>query len=101
MRVCVFVCIENIKWEHIQFTDNQDVLDLLAAKPLNVIALIDEESRFPKVGLVGVDMGGVIVSADSWLSTRVFSYLASTGRTNSLHTCISAVIAATHWIVKV
>jgi len=40
---------ENIKWEHIQFTDNQNVLDLLAAKPLNVIALIDEESRFPKV----------------------------------------------------
>ena len=42
---------EGIKWEHIQFQDNQDILDLLAAKPLNIIALIDEESKFPKVCL--------------------------------------------------
>ena len=40
---------EGIRWEHIQFTDNQEILDLLAAKPLNIIALIDEESKFPKV----------------------------------------------------
>ena len=40
---------EDIRWEHIEFTDNQEILDLLAAKPLNIISLIDEESRFPKV----------------------------------------------------
>jgi myosin-7 len=39
---------EGIKWEHIHFQDNQEILDLLAAKPLNIIALIDEESKFPK-----------------------------------------------------
>lgn len=49
MLYCLCVCLEGIKWEHIQFVDNQDILDLLAAKPLNLIALIDEESRFPKV----------------------------------------------------
>ena len=42
---------EGIKWEHIQFEDNQEILDLLAAKPLNIIALIDEESKFPKVNV--------------------------------------------------
>ncbi|XP_077987827.1 myosin-VIIa-like [Glandiceps talaboti] len=39
---------EGIKWHHIQFVDNQETLDLLAFKPMNIIALIDEESRFPK-----------------------------------------------------
>ena len=40
---------EKIKWQHIQFKDNQETLDMIAMKPLNIIALIDEESRFPKV----------------------------------------------------
>lgn len=40
---------EDIKWQHIEFVDNQQVLDLLAQKPMNIIALVDEESRFPKV----------------------------------------------------
>ena len=40
---------EGISWSHIEFKDNQEILDLLAAKPLNIISLIDEESRFPKV----------------------------------------------------
>jgi myosin-7 len=39
---------ENISWTHIEFKDNQDILDMIAVKPLNFIALIDEESRFPK-----------------------------------------------------
>ncbi|KAG9343474.1 hypothetical protein JZ751_013640, partial [Albula glossodonta] len=39
---------ENITWKHIAFNDNQRTLDLLANKPLNVLALIDEESTFPK-----------------------------------------------------
>nr|CAI5836957.1 unnamed protein product [Callosobruchus analis] len=38
---------EGINWSNISFIDNQDVLDLLAVKPLNVFALIDEESKFP------------------------------------------------------
>ena len=40
---------EDIAWQHIAFVDNQDILDLLAQKPMNVVALVDEESRFPKV----------------------------------------------------
>ena len=51
---------EGIKWEHIQFQDNQEILDLLAAKPLNIIALIDEESKFPKVCLSRVLIGRLI-----------------------------------------
>lgn len=39
---------ESIKWQHIQFVDNRDILELVATKPMNIIALIDEESKFPK-----------------------------------------------------
>jgi myosin VIIa len=39
---------ENINWKHIAFEDNQRILDLIAMKSMNIIALIDEESRFPK-----------------------------------------------------
>ncbi|KAK4294236.1 hypothetical protein Pmani_033125 [Petrolisthes manimaculis] len=39
---------ENINWQHIEFVDNQDTLDLIAIKQLNIMALIDEESKFPK-----------------------------------------------------
>ena len=59
MRVCVYACVhvclqqeynlEGINWQHIEFVDNQDSLDLIAVKPLNILALVDEESRFPKV----------------------------------------------------
>ncbi|XP_038672457.1 unconventional myosin-VIIa-like isoform X3 [Scyliorhinus canicula] len=39
---------ENIAWQHIEFTDNQKTLDALTVKPMNIISLIDEESKFPK-----------------------------------------------------
>ncbi|XP_023014143.2 myosin-VIIa [Leptinotarsa decemlineata] len=39
---------EGINWSNITFIDNQDILDLLGMKPLNVLSLIDEESKFPK-----------------------------------------------------
>ncbi|CAB1325889.1 unnamed protein product [Coregonus sp. 'balchen'] len=39
---------EDIVWKNITFSDNTETLDLLAGKPLNVLALIDEESHFPK-----------------------------------------------------
>ncbi|BFZ06054.1 hypothetical protein BsWGS_09093 [Bradybaena similaris] len=40
--------LEGINWRHIEFVDNQDSLDLIAAKSMNILALIDEESMFPK-----------------------------------------------------
>uniref|UniRef100_A0A671VL09 Myosin VIIBb n=1 Tax=Sparus aurata TaxID=8175 RepID=A0A671VL09_SPAAU len=39
---------EDIVWKNIKFSDNQNILDLLAGKPCNLLALIDEESHFPK-----------------------------------------------------
>ncbi|CAH1185102.1 unnamed protein product [Phyllotreta striolata] len=39
---------EGIDWSEITFVDNQSILDMLGAKPLNLFGLIDEESKFPK-----------------------------------------------------
>lgn len=39
---------EGINWKHIEFVDNQDTLDLIGARPMNLISLVDEESVFPK-----------------------------------------------------
>ncbi|XP_040613950.1 unconventional myosin-VIIb isoform X2 [Mesocricetus auratus] len=39
---------ENITWDYIRYTDNQPILDLLALKPMSIVSLLDEESRFPQ-----------------------------------------------------
>lgn len=39
---------EGISWKNISFIDNQDVLDLIGMQSLNVMSLVDEESKFPK-----------------------------------------------------
>ena len=39
---------ENINWQHIDFQDNQEILDLIGMKSVNIMSLIDEESKFPK-----------------------------------------------------
>ncbi|XP_067667763.1 chitin synthase chs-2-like [Haliotis asinina] len=39
---------EGVLWRHINFRNNQDLLDLLIMKPLSIFALLDEESKFPR-----------------------------------------------------
>lgn len=39
---------EGIKKNNISFQDNQPVLDLLIGRPLGLLSLLDEESKFPK-----------------------------------------------------
>lgn len=39
---------ERIPWEHIIFTDNQEILELIGQKSVNIFSLIDEETKFPK-----------------------------------------------------
>ncbi|CAH8437629.1 unnamed protein product [Dicrocoelium dendriticum] len=39
---------EGINWNHIDYVDNQNTLDLISLRPMNILALIDEESQFPQ-----------------------------------------------------
>jgi myosin-3 len=39
---------EGIDGSEITFVDNRPVLDMFLAKPMGLLALLDEESRFPK-----------------------------------------------------
>lgn len=39
---------EGIVWSNINYVDNQENLDVIGLKPMNLLSLIDEESRFPK-----------------------------------------------------
>lgn len=39
---------EKISWANISFTDNAPTLRLLAEQPLNILAICDEEAKFPK-----------------------------------------------------
>jgi myosin-3 len=49
---------EGIDGSEITFIDNRPVLDMFLAKPMGLLALLDEESRFPKANdstLVGTE----------------------------------------------
>ena len=39
---------EGLEVDIIDFADNRPVLDMFLAKPMGLLALLDEESRFPK-----------------------------------------------------
>ncbi|VDP83149.1 unnamed protein product [Echinostoma caproni] len=39
---------EGINWKHIDYVDNQNTLNLIALKPMNIFALMDEECQFPQ-----------------------------------------------------
>lgn len=39
---------EGINWHQIEFVDNQDILDMIGMRPMNLMSLIDEETKFPK-----------------------------------------------------
>lgn len=39
---------EGITWTNINYVDNQENLNMIGMRPMNLLALIDEESRFPK-----------------------------------------------------
>ncbi|XP_031131713.1 myosin-2-like [Ipomoea triloba] len=40
--------LDGIDWRKVEFEDNQACLDLIEQKPIGLIALLDEESNFPK-----------------------------------------------------
>lgn len=39
---------EGINWQNIEFVDNQNILDMIGLKAMSVMALINEETVFPK-----------------------------------------------------
>lgn len=39
---------EGINWQNINFIDNQNILDMIGLKPMSIMALINEETVFPK-----------------------------------------------------
>jgi myosin-6 len=40
---------ESIKFKEVEFVDNQDCIDLIEAKTTGILAMLDEESKIPKV----------------------------------------------------
>ncbi|XP_059806638.1 unconventional myosin-VIIa-like isoform X1 [Hypanus sabinus] len=59
---------ENIVWQNIEYVDNQKALDVLSIKPMNIISLIDEESKLPK----GTDRTMLNKLSDHHSNSRVY-----------------------------
>jgi myosin-7 len=66
---------ESIKWETIQFSDNQVCLDLIEGKPAGILSLMDEETKFPK----GTDEGW-LAKLDQNFSKHVYFVKPKTSR---------------------
>ena len=45
-----------------EIVDNQDALNLIGAKRLNIISLVDEESKFPNVSF-----DRSVINSSTWL----------------------------------
>ncbi|BFZ03793.1 hypothetical protein BsWGS_06832 [Bradybaena similaris] len=39
---------EKIRWEHIEFKDNQPTIDLIATKPSGILHILDDDCNFPQ-----------------------------------------------------
>lgn len=39
---------EGVPVDLVEFSDNRPVLDMLLSRPMGMLALLDEESRFPR-----------------------------------------------------
>ena len=48
---------EGIEWQYVEFIDNQEVVDMISKDRMSFIALLDEESQFPRVILTIVCFG--------------------------------------------
>lgn len=46
-RVCQEYMAEGIPVDLVEFSDNRPILDMLLSRPMGLLALLDEESRFP------------------------------------------------------
>ncbi len=73
---------EGIKWDKIAFVDNQNILDLIAMKPMNLFALIDEEAFYPR----GTDITLLEKLRSKHQGSRLFA--ASTNSRDQLFTVI-------------
>ncbi len=67
---------ENIVWKHIDYQDNQNTLNVLATKPLNMLALIDEESSFPKVYILSAPHKVLLSQSKVGFSSSSFIFRA-------------------------
>lgn len=45
---------EGIKWESLQFTSNEETVDLFSRRPIGILRVLDDESQFPKVSYLTV-----------------------------------------------
>ena len=54
---------------HVEYVDNRPILDMFLAKPLGILALLDEESRFP--GASSTSLIGSLPFSHSFLESWV------------------------------